>query len=92
MKHKRQSNPLRNYNKMEQKYLITQEQLEIIEHHKRMFSYNADLLRDLCNEEKDDIVYGFELGMMHSHLRDCFVKMMELESEIRNQKVTDENT
>jgi hypothetical protein len=77
---------------MERKYFITQEQLEIIEHYKRMFSLNADLLRDLCNEEKDDIVYGFELGMMHSHLRDCFTKMMELESEIRNQKVTDENT
>jgi hypothetical protein len=76
---------------MERKYLITQEQLEIIEHHKRMFSHNADLLIDLCNEENDDIVYGFELGKMHSHLRDCFTKMMELEGEIRNQKVVNEN-
>jgi len=75
---------------MERKYLITQEQLEQIEHYKRMFELNADLVRDLCNSEKDDIVYGFELGKMHSHLRNCFMEMMELESEIRNQKIIDE--
>ncbi len=75
---------------MERKYLITQEQLEQIEHYKRMFELNADLVRDLCNSEKDDVVYGFELGKMYSHLRDCFMEMMELESEIRNQKVVDE--
>ncbi len=75
---------------MERKYLITQKQLEQIEHYQRMFELNADLVRDLCNSEKYDIVYGFELGKMHSHLRDCFMGMMELESEIRNQKVDDE--
>jgi hypothetical protein len=75
---------------MERKYLITQEQLEQIEHYKRMFELNANLVRDVCNSEKDDIVYGFELGKMYSHLRDCFMEMMELENEIRNQKVVDE--
>lgn len=67
------------------KYLITHEQLEQIEHFKRMFEMNAELVEKLGNSEKDDIVYGFELGKMYSHLRDCFVDMMELESEIRNQ-------
>jgi hypothetical protein len=66
-------------------YLITQEQIEKIEHYKRMFELNADLIKDLCNDEKDDIVYGFELGKIHSHLRDSFIHMMELEREIRNQ-------
>ncbi len=75
---------------MERKYLITQEQLEKIEHYKRMFELNANLIQDLCNSEKDDVVYGFELGKMYSHLRDCFTEMMELESEIRNQKVDGE--
>ena len=42
---------------MERKYLITQEQLEQIEHYERMFELNANLVRDLCNSEKDDIVY-----------------------------------
>ena len=70
-------------------YLITQEQIEKIEHYTRMFELNADLIKDLCNDEKDDIVYGFELGKIHSHLRDCFIYMMELESEIKNQPFND---
>ena len=41
---------------MERTYLITQEQLELIEHYKRMFELNADLIKDLCNSEKDDVV------------------------------------
>jgi hypothetical protein len=72
---------------METKYFISQDQLEIIEHYKRMFELNADKIKDLCSSEKDDIVYGFELGEMHSHLRQCFIAMMELEDEIRNQEI-----
>lgn len=69
-------------------YYITQEQLETIEHYKRMFELNAETIQQLCNSEKDDVVYGFELGKMYSHLRDCFVNMMELEDEIRRQQIT----
>ena len=68
-------------------YYITQEQLETIEHYKRMFEVNAETIQNLCDSEKDDIVYGFELGKMHSHLRDCFIEMMELEDEIRKQQI-----
>lgn len=73
---------------MERKYLITQEQLELIEHYKKMFGLNAETVHQLCNSEKDDIAYGFELGKMHSHLQDCFMEMMELEDEIRKQQIT----
>lgn len=66
-------------------YLITQEQLEKIEHYKRMFDVNAEIIKVLCSEEKDDIVYGFELGKIHSDMRQCFIDMMELENEIRSQ-------
>ena len=66
-------------------YLITQEQLEKIEHYKRMFEVNAEIIQELCHSERDDIVYGFNLGKMHSHLRQCFIEMMELESEIKSQ-------
>ena len=72
---------------MEKKYFITKDQLEIISHYKRMFELNADSVKILCDGEKDDIVYGFELGKIHSHLRDCFFKMMELESEIFEQEL-----
>lgn len=70
---------------MVKKYLITEDQLEQIEHYKRMFELNAELVKDLCTGEKDDIVYGFELGKMHSHLRECFIEMMNLEHEIKSQ-------
>lgn len=64
-------------------YKITEEQLELIGHYKRMFELNADLIKNLCSSEKDDIVYGFTLGEAHSHLRQCFIDMMELEQEIK---------
>ena len=67
-------------------YHITKEQLEQIEHYKLMFELNAELIKELCDCEKDDIVYGFELGKIHSNLRQCFINMMELESEIREQQ------
>ena len=66
-------------------YLITQEQLEQIEHYQRMFELNAELVQELCHSEKDDIVYGFSLGKIHSHLRQCYLEMMELEIDIKNQ-------
>jgi len=66
-------------------YLISQEQLEQIEHFRRMFELNANLIKDLCSDEKSDVVYGFELGKMYTHLRECFVDMVHLESEIRKQ-------
>lgn len=67
-------------------YIITHDQLETIEHYKRMFEINANLISELCNSEKHDIVYGFELGKMYSHLRECFFNMSKLEDEIRKQK------
>ena len=73
---------------MAKTYEITQEQLETIEHYKRMFELNAELIHGLCDSEKADIVYGFELGKIHTHLRDCCSKMMQLESEIRSQVIT----
>lgn len=70
-------------------YLITQEQLEEINFFKRMFELNADLIQDLCNTENDSIKIGFELGKIHSNLRNHFMEIMELENKIINQKVID---
>lgn len=73
--------------KASKKYTITQEQLETLEHYKNMFKLNSERLHELCSSEKSDIVYGFELGQMHSHQSDCFIGMMELEDEIRKQEI-----
>jgi hypothetical protein len=67
----------------EKKLEITKEQLETIEHYQRMFQLNAETIQDLCSGEKDDVVYGFELGKIHSHLQDCHLEMMNLTSDIR---------
>lgn len=77
---------------MENKYYLTKEQLNYIKHYKRMFEDNADLVKGLCSSEKEDIVYGFELGKMYSHLRECFIEMLELESEILNQEINYPNS
>jgi hypothetical protein len=70
-------------------HTITKEQLESIEHYKRMFELNAEKVEKLCNSERDDIVYGFELGKIYMYLRECFVGMIELEDEIRKQEIVD---
>lgn len=75
---------------VKKEYYITQEQLHDIEHFKRMFEYDASIVKDLCSSEKDDIVYGFALGELHSHLRKCFIDMMQLHDEIRNQTLEHE--
>ena len=77
-------------NNIEKRYFITREQLEDIEYYKRMFDVHSNSIRDLCSSEKDDVVYGFELGEIHSHLRQCFMNMMELENAIRSQKIEEE--
>lgn len=66
-------------------YKVTQQQLEQIEHYQRMFELEASNIEGLCLEERPDVNIGFVLGKTHSHLRDCFAGMMELESEIRSQ-------
>ena len=62
---------------------ITLEQLESIEHLQRMFRLNSDLIKDLCNQEQDDVVYGFELGKIYSNLEECFMDIMTLSGDIR---------
>lgn len=64
-------------------YLITEEQLEKLGDFERMIGGCAEIIQVLCSEEKDDIVYGFELGKVHSDLRQCYIDMMNLQSEIR---------
>lgn len=72
---------------MEREYKITLEQFEEINYFKRMFEHHAETIRQLCLSEKDDVVYGFTLGETHSHMRQCFIGMMELESKIREQEI-----
>ena len=69
------------------RYIINQEQLEQLEHFKAMFSMAAEQIQDFCNEERADVVYGFELGRIHSYLRQHFMDFMMLEDEIHKQEI-----
>ena len=69
-------------------YTLTQDQLDDLEHFKHMFEHNAELLRGICSSEKDDIVYGFELGRMYSSLESNFLEMSKLMYSIKEQPKT----
>lgn len=71
---------------MERKYLITEDQLD---QYKKIFDVSAERIKDLCDDEKADIVYGFELGQIYSMLKQCFVELVTIESQIIKQE--DEN-
>lgn len=74
---------------MAKTYLIDQDQLEEISRYRRMFETNAEYIQGLCTSEKDDIVYGFELGKIYTNLRECFINLMDLECEIKEQDIKD---
>lgn len=71
---------------MKEKYFITEEQLKDLNHFYRMFQVHADEIEELCKNEKYDISYGFQLGKIHSSIRDHFIEMMSLVNEIELQE------
>ena len=76
---------------MENKYVITKEQLDFIDYIKDMLNVNAETIKKLCNEEKSDIQYGFELGNVYSHLMANFKDMMLLIDDIKYKENLKEN-
>jgi hypothetical protein len=72
--------------KNEPKYFITADQFEMLSHFKEMFDYHAELISGLCSSEKDDVVYGFELGKIHYTLCAKNVEMAEFIYKIREQE------
>ncbi len=68
------------------KYYITQIQLFQLQHFKRMFELVSHDIRNLCSEERADVVYGFELGKIHSDLRRHFIDFSEFEDELKEQQ------
>jgi hypothetical protein len=67
-------------------YVINRDDLRIFEHYAEMFRLNAERINELCSSEKDDVVYGFELGQIHSHMRDCFVEMLEHCNSVKSKE------
>lgn len=72
---------------MEAKYYITEDQLRAIYNYQGIFRDNADSLKDLCNTEKSDIQYGFQLGINYMNLSNSCLGMLELHDQIESQNI-----
>lgn len=70
---------------METEYKITEQQIEDFQHIQTMVNDNAENLRSLCNQERSDIEYGFELGNMYSHFKKLYIEMDNLITSIYQQ-------
>lgn len=66
-------------------YYITKDQFDLLDFYKRMFELQADTIRGLCEEERPDVVYGFELGKSYNYLREHYIGMMDLLNDIKRQ-------
>lgn len=71
------------------KYFIKSEQLRELRHYQDIFIRYRDSIDELCREERDDIVYGFNLGQMYNRLHDLWVDMGDFLDDIDNQRIPD---
>jgi len=66
-------------------YNITHDQFMSLGHYNRMFEhYSETIQRIISKGHDDDISLGFELGKLHSDIRDSFISMTELMDNIKN--------
>lgn len=70
---------------MKENLTITHEQFHEYIHCRRMIEIDSQQIQELCSTEQDDILIGFELGKIHTHLRECFSKMLDIENQIHTQ-------
>lgn len=69
-----------------QKYYVTHTQLRDLRHYERMFEKTADEIKELSVGENNKMQQGFELGKLHSTLRDQYLHLMQLLNEINNHQ------
>lgn len=70
---------------MKKGHTITKDQLRRLNHYAESLDSVADLIRELCSSEKDDIVYGYELGKLYYHLKEYVQGIRELEYDIEHE-------
>jgi hypothetical protein len=73
---------------MKDKYTITQDQLNEIRNLKNQIEIYADILKSICEDERNDIKWiGFQLGQLHNDIRRDFVSTIELLYSITSENV-----
>ena len=63
-------------------YTITSSQMFTLGMVAHEINVNRQNLEELCASERDDIVYGFELGKIHANLQKLYNTLFHLEKEI----------
>lgn len=63
-------------------YTITGDQLFKLGMIAHEINVSRQNLEELCASERDDIVYGFELGKIHANLQKLYNTLFHLENEI----------
>lgn len=66
-------------------YILTKENKEDLDHLESMLDLELVNISSLCNDEKSDIEYGFQLGQTFSHLSKLKVKLMIMLSELKTK-------
>jgi hypothetical protein len=70
---------------MKKGHTITKDQLRRFNHYAESLDSVADLIRELCSSEKDDIVYGYELGKLYYNLKEYVQGIRELKYDIEHE-------
>lgn len=70
----------------EKEYHISKKQLEELEYIKGVFSSQAENIKELCSAEREDIVYGYELGQIQSTIKTFELDFNDLIKQIKVQK------
>ena len=69
----------------DKKYYITHEQYQLIEYFRDMFLFAAEELKEICESEKPDIRYGFEIGKLYVDLKKWQDDISKMAEEISEQ-------
>ena len=69
------------------KKYLTEEQLDEIKHCQELIRDINDNIDKLCDSEKDDIVYGYQLGKISEFLSDCHYKLHTTTIDINKQDI-----
>lgn len=68
-------------------YKITKEQLDTLERIREVLMYDRDNINKLCTSQRDEIVYGFELGKLYSSISRVHLELIEITSDISDQEL-----
>ena len=68
----------------EENYKINNEDKEQLEYVEKMLRDIPDVLHEICEDEKDDINIGYELGKLQNNLANLHIIIAEINERLKN--------